>query len=179
MIHSERSVYALRALPTLIGATLLMAGCAADATGGSTVTTEDPASSASTAQAVQTKPVAELRAEAIKSAATTCSPATCCFPAGGGWEDNPFEDGLRKLGCTTPGNYSEALGTSANWWLYTRCPPSLELAKLVSDYSNVAPYDARFIDNVCLELTAIVIGQWDAVFVEFDPTCETCIVSSL
>jgi len=168
MIHSERFVHALRAVA---GASLLLlAGCAADATVDSKTTTESPSGAA---PGVQSK---APRTDAIKVAEKSCSPLTCCFPAGGGWDDDPFEDSLRGLGCSTPANYTEATGTG-NWWLYTRCPPSRELEKLVCDYSHVAPYDARFIDSLCLELAAIGSGKPDSVFVEFDPTCETCIVS--
>ncbi len=164
MTHNERFVHALRAVA---GASLLLAGCAVDGTVDAKTTTE---SQSSTVQGVS----ASLRTDAIRAAAKkSCSPLTCCFPAGGGWEDDPFEDALRGLGCSTPANYSEATGTSA-FWLYTRCPPSLKLLKLVREYSNVAPYDARFIDSLCLELGAIGSGQPDSLFVEFDPTCETC-----
>jgi hypothetical protein len=45
----------------------------------------------------------------------------------------------------------------------------------VHEYSKVSPYDARFIDSICLELSAIGSGEPDSLFVEFDPTCETCI----
>jgi len=103
-------------------------------------------------------------------------PSDLLLPRRGRLDDDPFEDSLRGLGCSTPANYTEATGTG-NWWLYTRCPPSRELEKLVCDYSHVAPYDARFIDSLCLELAAIGSGKPDSVFVEFDPTCETCIVS--
>jgi hypothetical protein len=168
MIHNERFVHALR---VIAGASLLLAaGCAADATVDAKTTTESQSS------AVQVVSSQTLRTDAIRSAAKSCSPLTCCFPAGGGWDDDAFEDALQGLGCSTPANYSEAAGTSA-FWLYTRCPPSLKLAKLVYEYSNVAPYDARFIDSLCLELSAIGSGEPDSLFVEFDPTCETCIVN--
>jgi hypothetical protein len=175
MIPNERSVHASPAFVALACASLLLAGCAADATVEAPTTAESPQSTAAAAQSASPRPLETLATRTVHGAAS-CSPLTCCFPAGGGWEDDPFEDALKRLGCTTPANYTEATGSS-NWWVYTRCPASLELAKVVWEYSNVAPYDARFIDNLCLELGAIGSGHPDSIFVEFDPTCETCVAA--
>src|SRR5215831_6954398 len=63
-------------------------------------------------------------------AVNLCQPLTCCFPSGGGWSENPFENGLRALGCTEPRAYAESLGQSS-WWKFSRCPTSLDLTTLV------------------------------------------------
>jgi hypothetical protein len=38
----------------------------------------------------------------------------------------------------------------------------------------VAPYEARFVVNECLALDAITELKLSSVFVEFDPTCNSC-----
>jgi hypothetical protein len=101
-----------------------------------------------------------------------CAPLTCCFPTGAEWSDNPFENGLRALGCTTPQAYTERYG-STGWWLFTRCHQSPALTALVLQYSSVAPYDSRLAANECLYLNQGNLLASD-VFVEFDPTCSSC-----
>jgi hypothetical protein len=64
----------------------LPAGCAVESP------TEEPA--ARTSKATQAL------------ALDVCQPLTCCFPAGGGWSRNPFEDALKALGCTVPQAYT-------------------------------------------------------------------------
>jgi hypothetical protein len=115
------------------------------------------------------------------SAATTrtqsllgiCGPLTCCFPDGGEWADNPFENGLRSLGCTKPHAYTESYGRS-QWWLYSSCPLSVDLTTLVVQYATVSPYYSQLVVNECLELYGIVGGDPTDVFVEWDPTCSGC-----
>jgi hypothetical protein len=102
-----------------------------------------------------------------------CQPLTCCFPSGGGWQDNPFEDALRALGCSKPQAYTESYGQS-DWWLYSTCPASLDLTTLVLQYSTVSPYYSQIVVNECLELHAIGGGNATSVFVEWDPTCSSC-----
>jgi hypothetical protein len=102
-----------------------------------------------------------------------CQPLTCCFPAGGGWSDNPFENGLRALGCTEPQAYTESFGQS-NWWKYSRCDASLGLTMLLLKYATVSPYYSQVAVNECLELQAVTGGQPTSAFVAWDPTCATC-----
>jgi hypothetical protein len=102
-----------------------------------------------------------------------CAPLTCCFPSGGGWSDDPFEDGLRALGCTTPQAYTESYGQS-QWWLYSACPLSTQLSALVLQYSTVSPYYSQLVVNECLELHAILGDEVTHVFVQWDPTCSSC-----
>jgi hypothetical protein len=101
-----------------------------------------------------------------------CAPLTCCFPSGGGWTADPFEQELKALGCTTPAAYTESAGAS-EWWLYTQCPASDPLQAAISAYS-APPYDAQIVVNVCLALGAVTSLDLNAVFVEFDPTCNSC-----
>jgi hypothetical protein len=102
-----------------------------------------------------------------------CAPLTCCFPSGGGWTHDPFEDRLRSLGCTEPHAYTESYGQS-KWWLYSSCPFSLDLITLVLHYATVSPYYSQVVVNECLELHGIVGGNPTDVFVEWDPTCSGC-----
>ena len=102
-----------------------------------------------------------------------CLPLTCCFPEGGEWADNPFEQRLRALGCTKPRAYAESYGTSG-WWLYSTCPASLDLTSLVLEYALVSPYYSQLAVNECLELQAIGGGHPTSAFVEWDPTCGSC-----
>jgi hypothetical protein len=109
----------------------------------------------------------------LTGAVGLCTPLTCCFPNGGEWGSNAFENSLRALGCTTPHAYSEAAGSSM-WWLYTECPASAKLTTLVAQYSKVAPYKSQFVVNACLLLDAVGSLKLGDVFVEFDPTCGSC-----
>jgi hypothetical protein len=102
-----------------------------------------------------------------------CQPLTCCFPSGGGWSDDPFEDGLRALGCTTPRAYTESYGES-KWWLYSSCPASIQLTALVVQYATASPYYSQLAVNECLELHAVTGSDPTSVFVEWDPTCSSC-----
>jgi hypothetical protein len=102
-----------------------------------------------------------------------CAPLTCCFPTGGGWESNPFEDGLRSLGCTEPHAYTQSYGRS-EWWMYSRCPLSAKLTDLVARYALVDPYYSQFAVNACLELDAVGNGQLTSAFVQWDPICGSC-----
>jgi len=102
-----------------------------------------------------------------------CSPLACCFPGGGGWQDNPFENELKSLGCTTPSAYTQSY-TRSDWWVYSECPLSLEPTNLVLQYSTVAPYYSQLVVNACLELHAVGQIQPTSVFVQWDPTCENC-----
>jgi hypothetical protein len=100
-----------------------------------------------------------------------CAPLTCCAPSGGWWEDNDFENGLQSLGCTTPRPYTPRY-TASEWWLYSECPPSNALDKLVKKYQDVSPYDSE--ETVpCVEQLVPVVIQ-GAVFVQFDPVCGNC-----
>jgi hypothetical protein len=144
------------------------------------VTAEEPAPVAveGTHGTVQETSIRPVVVEAV-NAAKDCSPLACCFPkGGGGWvKDDPFEDGLRCLGCDEPAPYTEAAGTS-NWWFYTECRPSRRLTALVRKYAGT-PYDAQFITSACLTRHANEEGEGETVFVKFDPTCETCIDNNL
>jgi len=102
-----------------------------------------------------------------------CVPLACCFPDGGGWQDDPFEDQLRSLGCSTPSAYTESYGQS-QWWLYSMCPASTELSDLVVTYATVAPYYSQLVVNACLEGHALGQDDPTSVFVEWDPTCPGC-----
>jgi hypothetical protein len=117
--------------------------------------------------------VAEARISSIRESLKQCSPQTCCFPSGGGWASDPFEDRLKALACTEPRAYAEAAGQS-DWWFYSACPKSPEVTSLVHEYSKVAPYNAKFVVNACLEAQAASSGQSDLVFVKWDPTCPSC-----
>jgi hypothetical protein len=114
-----------------------------------------------------------------KTAATSesllgiCTPLLCCFPEGGAWDDDPFEDGLRALGCSRPAAYTESYEQS-KWWLYSTCPASVQLAELVLQYADVAPYYSQLVVNECLELHAIGNVDPTEVFVQWDPTCSSC-----
>jgi hypothetical protein len=154
------------ALAALIS-TLCAAGCAVDPSVGSPsgeqVATEDSALVSGVTQTVGGTS-AQLGA---------CMPLTCCFPSGAEWGSNPFEDGLRALGCSTPAAYTERYG-SDGWWMYTRCHPSVQLTTLVAKYSTVAPYQSTFAANVCLLAVSLVGASPSDVFVQFDPTCTSC-----
>jgi len=103
-----------------------------------------------------------------------CEPLTCCFPSGGQWtEGDPFEDGLRALGCTKPQAYTRSYGQS-DWWLYSACPASLSLTDLVLEYATVSPYYSQVVVNECLELQAVADTELTRVFVQWDPTCSSC-----
>jgi hypothetical protein len=102
-----------------------------------------------------------------------CTPLTCCFPTGAEWGSNAFENELKSLGCGVPAAYAESAGSS-QWWLYTECPQSAALNALVKQYASVAPYEARFVTNLCLTLDAVGGLRLNSVFVEFDPTCGSC-----
>jgi hypothetical protein len=102
-----------------------------------------------------------------------CAPLTCCFPSGGGWNGDTFEDGLKALGCTTPQAYTESYGQS-QWWLYSACSASIPLTELVAQYATVSPYYSQLVVNECLELHAVVGAAPTSVFVEWDPTCSSC-----
>lgn len=167
MTPNERCVDA-SALRTLAAASLfLVAGCAANVTDPATVVE-------GTQGTVQESSLRPLVVEAVNSA-KDCSPLSCCFPKGGsGWlKGDPFEDGLRHLGCDAPAPYTEAAGAS-NWWFYTECPASRRLNALVRKYAGT-PYEAQFITSACLARHARDEGEEETVFVKFDPTCETCI----
>ena len=103
-----------------------------------------------------------------------CAPLTCCFPSGGDWASNPFEDSLRGLGCAKPQAYSRRYEQS-DWWVYSTCPSSPELLTLVLQYALVSPYYSQFAVNECLELHALEDGDPTGAFVEWDPTCSSCL----
>jgi hypothetical protein len=105
-----------------------------------------------------------------------CAPLTCCFPNGGGWENNPFEKQLKSLGCSNPSAYTQSYGQS-DWWLYSMCPGSIDLVELVLSYATVAPYYSQLVLNECLEAHALGDLDPGAVFVEWDPTCPNCYYS--
>jgi hypothetical protein len=115
----------------------------------------------------------EPAAQASQPLLGICQPLTCCFPSGGEWSNNPFEDGLRALGCTKPQAYTESYGKS-DWWLYSPCPASLDLVNLVAQYALVSPYYAQLVVNECLLLHGVTDGHPTDVFVEWDPTCGSC-----
>ena len=102
-----------------------------------------------------------------------CTPLACCFPGGGGWQDDPFEDQLESLGCSTPSAYTESYGQS-QWWLYSMCPASTDLVVLVLTHAAVAPYYSQLVANACLETHALGQQEPTSVFVEWDPTCPNC-----
>jgi hypothetical protein len=146
-------------------------GCAADATGGATDPAADPAP-ASNESLVHRDSVSGI-VGGVGEILGICQPLTCCFPSGGGWGADAFENGLRALGCTTPAAYSQSAGQD-DWWLYTQCPASAKLTQLVGQYSKVAPYYAQPVLNECLVLNAVTELKLNSVFVQFDPTCNTC-----
>jgi hypothetical protein len=138
----------------LVGASVLLAGCAAD------VTRSDPAPTAVVESVAQSS--SALRTE---SAGEHCSPYACCFPSGGGgWQDNPLEDDLRRIACTPPSPYQQ---TKDQFWVWTRCPLRFETFEAVWKF-RATPYDAHFVENACLGFVP------DSVVVVFDPTCGTC-----
>jgi hypothetical protein len=147
----------------LLSASLLLAGCAADATGSDPTPRGAEPKAETTEASGAAKPVTEdRRAEAT---AATCSPLACCFPtSGGGWADNPLEVDLRVIGCSTPKPYEELTGELLEW---TRCPLDIATLAVVYKYRGT-PYDAKFIENACLGFVP------DTVVVEFDPICGTC-----
>jgi hypothetical protein len=106
-----------------------------------------------------------------------CSPLTCCFPQGSEWGDNPFEDSLRQLGCSTPQAYTERYG-STDWWMFSQCEASPALLALVAAYATVAPYESVVSTNECLYLQSVGSLQANQVFVQFDPTCTSCRAST-
>jgi hypothetical protein len=126
--------------------------------------------SACTLESSQSEPASQTSSQGLLG---ICAPLTCCFPSGGGWADNPFEDRLRSLGCTTPRAYTQSYGTP-DWWVYSSCPASLDLTTLVLQYATVSPYYSQLVVNECLLLDGIVGGSPTDVFVQWDPTCETC-----
>jgi hypothetical protein len=150
----------------ILGASLLLAGCAANVGGSEPApgtedgTPQEPAASPShEATHVSTE---ALRAESTGGA---CSPQACCFPSsGGGWQDNPLMDDLQAIGCGTPAPYQE---TSSAFWVWTPCPLRLETLMVVLKYRGT-PYDAHFVENACLAVPR------DDIAVVFDPTCDTC-----
>jgi hypothetical protein len=149
-----------------------LVACAAETSGGEPApSTTEPVEATSHAESLGTGLTGIVGG--VAGAVGLCKPLTCCFPSGGGWGSDTFEDGLRALGCSTPAAYSPSAGSS-EWWLYTQCKASPQLSQLVAKYSNVAPYDAQFVVNECLALDALTALQLDAVFVEFDPTCNSC-----
>lgn len=167
------ALFAMLALPSIS----LVAGCSANVDApAATAADGTPANTAST-------PESSLRAVPVVvetvDAAKDCSPLACCFPqVGGGWiKDDPFEDGLRRLGCDKPAPYTEVAGTS-NWWFFTECRPSARLTALVEKYAGT-PYDAQFITSACLRRHAREEGEGETAFIKFDPTCETCIESGI
>ena len=149
----------------LVGVSVLLAGCAADVTGS------DPAPKATQESVAQAPSVEKISTEAarIESANGQCSPRACCFPSsGGGWQDNPLEDDLKRIGCSTPSPYQQ---TSDAFWEWSRCTLSFQMLEVVYKYRGT-PYDTRFVENACL-------GSDPAtVVVVFDPTCGTCIWSN-
>jgi hypothetical protein len=146
----------------------ILLGCAAggDPGAGSVQGTDSPVREESLTQTVTGV------VSGTAQTAGVCVPLTCCFPTGGEWADNPFENGLRALGCSAPQAYTERYGSS-NWWLFTRCTQSAALTALVLQYANVAPYDSGWAINECLYLNEGLVGGTD-VFVQFDPTCSSC-----
>jgi hypothetical protein len=141
----------------LVGVSVLLAGCAADVAGS------DPAPKATQESVAQSSSAdTALR---IENAGEHCSPRTCCFPsAGGGWQDNPLENDLQSIGCTTPSPYEQKANA---FWVWTRCPLSFQTLEAVYKFRGT-PYDARFVENACLGY------EPDKVVVVFDPTCGTC-----
>jgi hypothetical protein len=140
----------------LLTASLGLAGCASEVGAGdpSSTSTENAASAVA----------AETHAVTTEHAGR-CSPYACCFPtAGGGWQDNPFEDRLQKLGCSTPAPYEQ---TATTFWAWSACPFDLPLIVTVFKYSGT-PYSAHFVENACLDVDP---GKAAVVF---DPTCPTC-----
>jgi hypothetical protein len=135
-----------------------LVGCASEV--GSADPPSQPPTTESTAQALST----ETRATSPHHG-RRCSPLECCFPsAGGGWDDNAFEDRLQALGCTTPAPYEQ---TATAFWKWTECRFTLGLVATVFKYAST-PYYAHFVENECLEVDD------DKVVVVFDPTCPTC-----
>jgi hypothetical protein len=158
-----------------IPSSFLVAGCAAnvtDPTAAAPAADGTPATTATTEErSLRAVPVVVETVNTAKD----CSPLSCCFPQkGGGWmKDDPFEDGLRRLGCDEPFPYTEIAGTT-NWWFFTECRPSAGLTALVEKYEGT-PYDAQFITSACLRRHAREEGEGETAFIKFDPTCETCI----
>jgi hypothetical protein len=158
----------------VLGAVPVVAGCVGTVAGDA---------GGEVAQAAQPDGHEAVRRESLGSSLTglvgglagdlgLCQPLTCCFPSGGGWTSDPFEQGLRALGCTTPAAYSESAGASM-WWLYSQCPAGDALNALVAQYS-APPYEAQPVVNECLALGAVTELDLNAVFIEFDPTCNSC-----
>jgi hypothetical protein len=123
-----------------------------------------------------TSPEASRQTSTSEALLGICAPLTCCFPSGGEWKDDPFENGLRALGCSTPHAYTESYGES-RWWMYSTCPASVPLTELVLQYATVSPYYSQLVVNECLELHAIGTLDPTEVFVEWDPTCGSCYYS--
>ena len=139
----------------LVGASVLLAGCAADVTGS------DPAPKPTQESVAQSSSALET-----ENAHDHCDPRACCFPSsGGGWQDNPLENDLQKIGCTTPSPYQVM---ETRFWVWTRCPLRFETFETVFEFRGT-PYDARFVENACLGT------EPDSVVVVFDPTCGTCL----
>jgi hypothetical protein len=108
-----------------------------------------------------------------------CLPLTCCFPNGGGWQNNDFEKQLKSWGCTTPKAYTASYEAS-DWWVYSLCPLSLEpkLSQFVQQYHTTAPYYADDTGsglalNLCVvDALGELLTQND--FVQWDPLCPNC-----
>jgi hypothetical protein len=96
---------------------------------------------------------------------TSCSPLACCFPSqGGGWQDDPLQNRLQQLGCSTPAPYQQ---TKDAFWAWTECPFDLDVIATVFMYSG-RPDQAHFVENPCLPFH---LGKAQVVF---DPLCTTC-----
>jgi hypothetical protein len=150
----------------LMGASLALAGCAADV--GSSEPAPGPTTTTMTTESVEKAPVSEA-AQRTTDDAHRCSPEECCFPSvGGGWQDNALEDDLRALGCTTPSPYAL---TGNEFWVSTQCPFDLGVIGAVFRYAGT-PYDAHFVENACLGFRPGTVN------VVFDPTCSTCIIQA-
>ncbi len=112
----------------------------------------------------------------VAQTAGLCTPLTCCFPSGAEWGDDPFQRGLKALGCTTPRAYSERY-ESSQWWMFSQCAASPALTALIVEYATVSPYYATIAINECLYVDSAAALQVNDVFVEFDPTCSSCRVA--
>jgi hypothetical protein len=172
-----RSPRLLLLVASLASCAVIVGGCAAE------TSPQEPEPSSSTGASPGTVSSGTVRTESgglgtglvggLTGALGICTPLTCCFPTGAEWGDNPFENGLRSLGCSMPAAYTQKAG-STSWYLYSQCPASAKLDALVSTYAKVSPYDAEFVSNLCLTLNAVGELKLNSVFVEFDPTCASC-----
>ncbi len=146
-------------------ASTLTAACAVESTGTATEPSA-PAGSSEPSAADGTK----RSAETVHPVATEHQCSKLATPPGG-YPNDPLEDALTALGCTPPAAYSESLGDTETW-LYVDCPAKLDLLFVVGRYAG-APYRARFSTSSCL-LPTVRPGH---VIVEFDPTCDSCVLA--